>query len=165
MPFRRDLPENFWVPHPCGRHEAESGLGLAEAPGCIACLLDGRDAERSAWAAERAALREELAGLYDEVRRLNVGRGNRETEPRQGRVYFIRRHTDGAIKIGTSVHTKRRLADLRVGAGPLTLLGTIPGGRDREWQVQRRFNHLRKRSGEWFRPGPDLLEFIATEAT
>jgi hypothetical protein len=41
----------------------------------------------------------------------------------------------------------------------LTLLHFEPGTLDRERELYRRFSALRVR-GEWFRPAPELVEFI-----
>jgi hypothetical protein len=64
------------------------------------------------------------------------------------------------IKIGFAVDPKRRVAHLQGGSPDrLELLATIPGSPRLERQLHHRFKGLRH-SGEWFRQGPNLLEFI-----
>ncbi len=46
----------------------------------------------------------------------------------------------------------------------ITLLASAVGGPKEERELHRRFVHLRTR-GEWFRPDPELLEYIASQAT
>lgn len=75
-----------------------------------------------------------------------------------GKTYFI---TDGiAIKIGIAEHSVYdRLSCLQSGAyRQLYLMGTI-SGTDNERTIQRRFSSLKIR-GEWFRPEPELIDFI-----
>lgn len=68
-------------------------------------------------------------------------------------VYFMRH--DRIIKIGYSVDPPRRAVSL---AGAV-ILATEPGGRREEEATHARFAHLRVH-GEWFSPGPDLIEYI-----
>lgn len=82
-------------------------------------------------------------------------------------VYFVRAGEDGLIKIGeTSVAPRHRLDALKIGSSEdLHLLGVIrPTGPNLEKELHARFAHLRKR-GEWFRPDPSLLGYIAAHAT
>lgn len=77
-------------------------------------------------------------------------------------IYFIRAEGVGHIKIGWTEGTEAvaRLRDLQVGSPvPLTCLKTIPGGRELEQELHRRFAAAHVH-GEWFRPVPDLLKFI-----
>jgi hypothetical protein len=78
-----------------------------------------------------------------------------------GWVYFIREAHDGLIKIGrSSWHPSQRLQELQVGCPQeLTLLAYVHG-KEFEGELHRRFRHLHHR-GEWFRPAPDLVDFIA----
>ena len=82
-------------------------------------------------------------------------------------VYFIQfardpHRTDGLIKIGkTRQLYKRFFAIAKAHHWPptyLRLLNTVPDRHDVERQIHRRFEHLHHHL-EWFRPGPDLLEF------
>lgn len=78
-------------------------------------------------------------------------------------VYFIQQGDEhGPIKIGWSSNPERRLRALQLAsAGPLRLLRKIHGCSGREHVLHHRFRHLRLR-GEWFRPAPDLYEYIRT---
>lgn len=67
-------------------------------------------------------------------------------------VYFMKR--ERLIKIGTSTNLKPRAVAL----GAL-VMATTPGGRTVEGEHHKRFAHLHV-FGEWFEPGPDLLEYI-----
>jgi hypothetical protein len=80
----------------------------------------------------------------------------------RGYVYFVRDDVLGMIKIGTTAgHPDKRLADLRKGSPvPLTPLGMVGGGTKVEHAMHVKFAHHRSH-GEWFRPGQDLLDFIA----
>jgi hypothetical protein len=76
-------------------------------------------------------------------------------------VYFAR--ADGAeeIKIGTSTQLARRIRALEVSSrSKITVLATVVGSYKVEAWIQDRFRRARVR-GEWFRPVPELLEYIA----
>lgn len=78
------------------------------------------------------------------------------------KVYFVRESGTGAIKIGTSKQLSKRLSELsRILLYAIDLLATIDGSREVEWTIHNRFDHVRIR-GEWFRPVPELLEYIET---
>lgn len=68
--------------------------------------------------------------------------------------YFMRHETN--IKIGYSKDPRKRALAL---AGA-EILAKEPGAASRESQLHEQFAHLRLH-GEWFEPGPDLLEYIA----
>ena len=89
------------------------------------------------------------------------GFGDR-TNRRQTKIYFIQAGTSGPIKIGYSGGPiERRLAALQTGhPEPLRLLAAVDGDRSTEAELHRRF-HPYRRSGEWFDPHPDLIQFIA----
>jgi len=78
-------------------------------------------------------------------------------------LYFIQNES-GLIKIGLSENPEARLKALQQGTvDTLTLLKAVPPSPTRltEHQVHKRFKHLRVRDDrEWFRPAPELLEFI-----
>lgn len=75
-------------------------------------------------------------------------------------VYFIRDGEKACIKIGVSVEPRHRRGSLQTGhPGELVLLGTIPGIRADEQELQYRFRDLRVR-GEWYRETPELLSAI-----
>ena len=76
-------------------------------------------------------------------------------------VYFVQAAPGGLIKIGTAIDLDDRLYTLRrMSPVPLDLLASGGGGRNREAELHRRFRHLREH-GEWFRPGDELLTFVA----
>lgn len=81
-------------------------------------------------------------------------------------VYFVRRPTDGMVKIGTTQRLAFRLPQLESDEGcRLEVLGVTDGSYTTERALHRRFAELR-RDGEWFAPGDSLLAFIreGTEA-
>lgn len=72
--------------------------------------------------------------------------------------YFVA-DSQGAIKIGRSYSIRERMGQFqRDRDGEITLLAIIPGG-DIERELHHRFAHLRI-DGEWYRPEPEILEFI-----
>jgi hypothetical protein len=95
--------------------------------------------------------------------RLHLGFGERKYErwaARPHHVYFVQAGADGPIKIGFSRALSARIKKMRADCPyELTLLAHIDGGQDVEQDLHERFAHLRLR-GEWFSPGPDLLEYI-----
>ena len=76
-------------------------------------------------------------------------------------VYFI--DNGDFVKIGRSTNTAKRLATLQC-ASPydLKIILVVTGGYDKEQELHERFAHLRHR-GEWFKKGPELLQFIEEE--
>jgi hypothetical protein len=77
-----------------------------------------------------------------------------------GVVYFAR-FENGAIKIGVTEHLDSRLPALECFyRGRLEVLGTIPGDRQTERQLHKRFAHLRLGQPEQFRPTRELMEFL-----
>lgn len=78
-------------------------------------------------------------------------------------VYFVQAVTMGLIKIGMTVDMSDRLKTLQVGCpDELKLLGVIYDRRALriEQALHARFNEHHVR-GEWFRPDPSLLAYIA----
>lgn len=77
-------------------------------------------------------------------------------------IYFIQDTTRGCVKIG---YTGSDAADSRLGglqtgnASKLVVLFTMPGGRELEWELHKRFDQYHE-LGEWFRPHPDIFQFI-----
>jgi hypothetical protein len=79
-------------------------------------------------------------------------------------VYFIRSGESGPIKIGLSSTSKveQRVSELQTGSPErLRLLGFVNGDRDAEQFLHRCFASLGI-GGEWFKPDPSLVSFIAT---
>jgi hypothetical protein len=76
-------------------------------------------------------------------------------------VYFIQAGAADPIKIGSAKNPQHRLQTLQIGAHcSLRLIARMDGGEAEERALHRKFSHLRLR-GEWFKPGPELLAFIA----
>ncbi len=74
-------------------------------------------------------------------------------------VYYLRRPSDGAVKIGTSSEFFRRHRNLARQHGELQVLLTHCGAYEREHELHQRFADLRL-EGEWFAPGAELLSWI-----
>jgi len=79
-------------------------------------------------------------------------------------VYFIKRHSDGAIKIGITTNLCRRMTDLRHRHGQLSLLATVEGAATREKLAHLIFGDVRL-DGEFFQPTSDLRTFIEQYGT
>lgn len=79
-------------------------------------------------------------------------------------IYFIQNGQDKHIKIGfTQQQPKKRLKELQTGSPhKLKMLRVVEGGRLKESELHERFAHLRV-NGEWFRPDPELLDYIKSE--
>ncbi len=75
-------------------------------------------------------------------------------------VYYIRRASDGAVKIGTSTKLRSRMTALRAEHGELTILLTHSGTMKEESQMHRQFAGYRLRRTEWFAPSKVLLRWI-----
>ncbi len=74
-------------------------------------------------------------------------------------VYFIS-DEDGYIKIGVTNSIESRVAQLQTSSRQeLRLIAKVPGDFTTESELHQRFAHARVR-GEWFRPAPDLCDFI-----
>lgn len=91
---------------------------------------------------------------------------NRWRDGQDTYVYFIQATTLGLIKIGWTWDPLERLTRLQIGSpDDLKLLGVIrdASAERLESRLHMQFAHAR-RHGEWFRPEPDLLAFIALKA-
>jgi hypothetical protein len=75
-------------------------------------------------------------------------------------VYYLRRESDGLIKIGTSARFATRLRNLRTQHGRLRVLLTHVGDRGREQDLHATFSGWWV-EGEWHQPGAGLLDWIA----
>ncbi len=76
-------------------------------------------------------------------------------------VYFIQDTGLGNIKIGFTKDLQERLLKLQTSAAhELKVLKSLPGGRKKEYALHKQFEHLRI-GGEWFKPEPELLDFIS----
>jgi hypothetical protein len=77
------------------------------------------------------------------------------------RVYFIQESGAGYIKIGTTKNVDARVRDgTTFTPHTLSVLALISGDHRIETTLHKRFAHARIR-GEWFRPVPELLAYIA----
>lgn len=82
---------------------------------------------------------------------------DREHDPR---VYFVRGETSDLIKIGTTTAFRNRMNSLRTPhTGEITVLAHMPGGREDEQWIHKQLAEHRVH-GEWFRPHPDVLEWV-----
>jgi hypothetical protein len=77
-------------------------------------------------------------------------------------IYFVRRPSDGFIKIGFSDNMHVRMVDFRVKLGKgATLLGMVEGGLSTEREIHARFNdHRIDPVAEWFYPADEIVDFI-----
>ncbi len=83
------------------------------------------------------------------------------------KVYFVQEGDSGPIKIGFTLSTLvKRLTQIQNGnPRMLHIRGVMDGGRDLEARIHAAFAHLViQGTKEWFRPEPDLLEFVDTVA-
>lgn len=78
-------------------------------------------------------------------------------------IYFVQPE-GGPIKIGYTLNDlRKRMAYYQPQIGlPFFVLGTMEGVKEEESRLHQRFARLRLR-GDWFRPEPELLDFIAAE--
>lgn len=75
-------------------------------------------------------------------------------------IYFVVESGSGAIKIGVTTNVKKRVISLqRDTPHTVKLLATMRGNFQVESLLHRLFAYARIR-GEWFRPVPELLEYI-----
>lgn len=61
------------------------------------------------------------------------------------------------LKIGTSINPRRRTGPRELN---LDVLALMPGGRDLEKALHRRFRHLRLPGTEWFILDQELIAFV-----
>lgn len=78
---------------------------------------------------------------------------------RAGQVYYL---SDGEhIKIGFTTDWETRKKKYATHAArPPVLLAICPAYRSRETELHQQFKQYRVRRGDWFYPGPELLEHI-----
>ena len=100
-------------------------------------------------------------GLHVIEHRLGRINGLRAATELEARVYAIWAETSDLVKFGYTVDVRKRFSNLRAGSpDALHLLMDIPGGEDLERELHFRFRDFRVR-GEWFKPGPPVLELLA----
>jgi hypothetical protein len=83
-------------------------------------------------------------------------------------VYFmrVRRDHDPRIKIGYAEDVKARAASVEYEIGErVEILGVMPGMKAEETALHRRFASTRIDRTEFFRPSPELTDFIDTQTT
>lgn len=82
------------------------------------------------------------------------------TKPRF--VYFVQQGDDGPIKIGLAIDVGKRLDHLMAAnSAELIVKAIIPGSVELESELHLRFaRHVIR--GEWFRPAPEIVEYIAS---
>ncbi len=75
-------------------------------------------------------------------------------------IYFIQVENNGPIKIGNAKKPEQRLKTLQIGnPKKLNLIAVIPGGSPLESKIHRDLKDF-KRSGEWFNPTTEVLDYI-----
>lgn len=75
-------------------------------------------------------------------------------------IYFLRNPENGLIKIGRTTNLKKRIRQIELMENTaLILLRTMTGEKELEIALHRKFQEMRV-SGEWFKPGEELLNFI-----
>lgn len=75
-------------------------------------------------------------------------------------VYYIRRVSDGMVKIGTTREFRKRMATHRNEHGEMQILLTHSGTRKEEREAHLRFDVYRAGRSEWFYPTRPLLSWI-----
>ena len=97
---------------------------------------------------------------HDEAAWESIVHGSRDWDADTAEVvYYVRRGSDGLIKIGTSGLFRRRFTELQGEHGPMQVLLTHRGDRGTEEEMHRNFESLWV-EGEFFRPGKRLLAWI-----
>lgn len=135
---------------------AEHMKRQASSPERAQELADRLEAVEAASAPIVEAVRSSVAG--DRLARASVAARERRERERTRLVYYVRRPSDQAIKIGTTWNITTRMAAFR-NVTPVELLAVHTGGQPAEAALHRRFRHLRL-DGEWFRDAPELIRHI-----
>lgn len=76
-------------------------------------------------------------------------------------VYYVQRHSDSLVKIGTSGHFRQRMLQLHKRFGDISVLRLEWGTYHEERRAHVRFEAHRV-EGEWFRPADELMSYIAS---
>ncbi len=110
----------------------------------------------------REAHKKKIASLTEQqLLGYAVERTRQRERGRPMEVYFLRECGLGCIKIGVSTNVTLRIRALSNNMPQeLVLLATMAGGYEVEAVLHGHFAHARVR-GEWFRPIPELLGYIA----
>lgn len=84
---------------------------------------------------------------------------------RESVVYFVRRESDGAIKVGFTSDLPRRLHELQKRTMcSIELIGTFPGDKRHELICHEKFRRL-SIGREWFHPGDDIVDWFRANET
>jgi hypothetical protein len=83
-----------------------------------------------------------------------------EVLAQQSVVYYLRRVSDGMIKIGTSARFRTRLAQHRKIHGELQILLIRGGSRDEEADAHAKYRYYRPDRMEWFYPAQPVLRSL-----
>lgn len=76
------------------------------------------------------------------------------------RVYFVEAPEQGLVKIGYALDPMQRFLNMLTNSAvPLKLLGTIPGGWEKETEIHTALDAHRSH-GEWFRQCPEMDAFM-----
>ena len=117
--------------------------------------------QRSRWPESKLAEKE--ADLRKEEQRLERWELSLSQEfAKRSVIYYLRRSSDGLIKIGTTGNLSSRLSSLRGEHGEIRLLLTHNGSYARETELHSQFQDLWV-EGEWFSPHKPLLEWILSQ--
>lgn len=104
-------------------------------------------------------LNSQLLGLGDQIDAI----ADQIPRPRsRGRIYVLRRHRDGAIKIGWTSSLRSRLLAHQRNHGALELLAHFAGTVKQEHALHARFVAHLAEGREWFHPHPELEAWIST---
>lgn len=138
----------------CVWPSCEADTGPVDAPLCTKHLVKAYRIYRTShlWAYDHAA-DHAMSQALERTDRPKLKR-IRKTD---GVVYFIR--FSGLVKIGWTGDLKQRMGNVP----NEEILGTVAGTMEDEKRCHAAFAHLRVK-GEWFRPEPELLRFIADVA-
>ena len=74
-------------------------------------------------------------------------------------IYFVQQEKTQLVKIGYAENIQKRFKELKKSLPDLKILTTIEGDYKVEKKLHETFRHLMNH-GEWFTPGPDLMNFI-----
>lgn len=81
-------------------------------------------------------------------------------------IYFMQKEESKLIKIGLTNRPDRRLwQHMNREKEKLRILAVVPGSRAEEIALHRKFAHLKAEKREWFRPDPELIDFIKSLPT
>lgn len=115
---------------------------------------DELEEERGQW--------EKVLGRREKMRSDRAKQARAREREAASLVYYVRRVSDGMVKIGFSSRISTRLTSLEREHGELQLLHTEPGGQAEEDERHGQFSAWHY-EGEWFHPGRPLMKWIRVE--